>query len=205
MPVSIKDYPSNSDKSKEERQKVSYNKPVVSGKVSVKRKNNIDEKIKQQTEELKRYTIQEVIMPSLKDGIWNIFTTALSTFLYNDTSSSVVRNGNQPTPYTSYSSVNSYNRMGRPRVSQNAVKTVKPRPEEEFVFATQQDANTVLDQLREAVANFGVVSVQTLFELCDKTAPFTANKYGWMDLEDAYVQHNREGYVLKLPRSLPLE
>lgn len=205
MPVSIQDYPSNSDKSKEAKQKVPYNKPVVTGKVSVRRKNDVNEKIKQQTEELKRYTIQEVIMPSLKDVIWNIFTTALSTFLYNDTSSSPVRNNRQPAQYTSYSSVSSYNRMGRPRVSQNTVKTVKPRPEEEFVFASKQDADTVLDQLREAVANFGVVSVQTLFELCDRTAPFTANKYGWMDLEDAYIEHNRDGYVLRLPRSLPLD
>ena len=190
MPVEIKDYPSNSDKSKS-KQNVSYNKPSLNGKVSVKKKNEATDRLKEQAKEIKRYTIQEVIMPGLKDTIWNIFTTALNTFLYGQTeSASTIRNR----PYTSsiqYSNTSSYNRVGRPTYRSNAnrttVSSVQNRPEE------------------ESIANFGVVSVQTLFEMCDKTAPFTANKFGWMDLEDASVERTRDGYIIRLPRSLPLD
>ena len=208
MPVEIKDYPSNSDKSKN-KQNVSYNKPALNGKVSVKKKNEATDRLKEQAKEIKRYTIQEVIMPGLKDTIWNIFTTALNTFLYGQTeSASTIRNR----PYTSsiqYSNTSSYNRVGRPTYRSNAnratVSSVQNRPEEEFIFERKSDADTVLDELREAIANFGVVSVQTLFEMCDKTAPFTANKFGWMDLEDASVERTRDGYIIRLPRSLPLD
>lgn len=210
MPVEIKDYPSNSDKTKETTQKVSYNKPTINGKVSVKRKNASAERLKEQAEEIKRYTIQDVILPGLKDVIWDIGTTALNTFLYGHTESATQ---NRNRPYTSsiqYSNTSNYNRVGRPsyssqRPNSSRVASVDTRPEEEFIFERKSDADTVLDELREAVANFGIVSVQSLFEMCGKTAPFTANKFGWMNLDGAYVERTRDGYIIRLPRSLPLD
>mgnify|MGYP004506212527 CR=1 FL=1 len=209
MPVEIKDYPSNSDKSKENGQKVSYNKPTINGKVSVKRKNVSTEKLKEQAAEIKRYTVQDVILPGLKDVIWDIATTALNTFLFGRTESATQ---NRNRPYTSsiqYSSTSNYNRVGRPsyasRPASNRVSSVDTRPEEEFIFERKSDADTVLDELRIAIANFGVVSVQSLFEMCNKTAPFTANKFGWMNLDDAYIERTRDGYAIRLPRSLPLD
>lgn len=210
MPVEIKDYPSNSDKTKANMQKVSYNKPMLNGKVSVKRKSASTERFKEQAEEIKRYTIQDVILPGLKDVVWDIATTALNTFLFGRTESA---SQNRSRPYTSsiqYSSTSNYNRVGRPsyssqRSNSTRVASVDTRPEEEFIFERKSDADTVLDELRGAVANFGVVSVQSLFEMCNKTAPFTANKFGWMNLDDACVERTRDGYIIRLPRSLPLD
>lgn len=210
MPVEIKDYPSNSDKSKEAQTKVSYNKPALNGKVSVKRKNLSADKFKEQAEEIKRYTIQDVILPGLKDVIWDIATTALNTFLFGRTESASPRSNRPYTSSIQYSSTKNYNRVGRPtyssqRPNNSKVSSIDTRPEEEFIFERKSDADTVLDELREAIENFGVVSVQSLFEMCGKTAPFTANKFGWMDLEDAMVERTRDGYVIRLPRSLPLD
>lgn len=212
MPVTIMDYPSNSDKSKGENQQnnseqISYNKPSLNGKVSVKRKSATQARLKQQAEEIKRYTIQDVILPGLKDVIWDIATTALNTFLYERTESAQQRGHRPYTSSIQYSTTANYNRVGRPtrNPGRSRVTNVETRPEDEFIFERKSDADTVLDSLREAIAEFGVVSVQSLFELCQKTAPFTANKFGWMDLEDAFVERTRDGYILRLPRSLPLD
>lgn len=208
MPVTIMDYPSNSDKSKEqESNKVSYNKPALTGKISVKRKNMTSERLKEQAEEIKRYTIQDVILPGLKDVIWDIATTALNTFLFGKTESAQQR---RDRPYTSsiqYSAMNNYSRVGRPSYNQkrSRVSSADNRIEDEIIFERKSDADTVLDLMREAVAEFGVVSVQTLFELCDRTAPFTSNKFGWMNLDDASVERTRDGYIIRFPRSLPLD
>ena len=208
MPVEIKDYPPNSDKSKREgTNHIQYNKPKLSGKVAVRKNNTVVQQLKSQTEELKQHAIEDVILPGLRDAVWDIFTTTLSSLLYGTTGAGPRRqNGSRPfTSSINYASTNSYNRMGRPQSSPNKVAKVKPRPEEELIFACKADAEAALDALRESVASYGVVSVQSLFEMCDRTAPFTSNKYGWMDLEDAYIERVREGYILRMPRSLPLE
>lgn len=207
MPVDIKDYPPNSDKSKNE---TDYTKPTVRGKVSVRKTSEMSKRLRSGAKEIEDYTLKEVLLPGIKNAVWDIFTTALNILLYGE-SDTPNRTGNMrygssinySRNYASTGNLRKLERANRP--SNNAVKQVKSRPEEEIIFERKADADLVLDNLREAIQEFGTVSVQTLFDMCQQTAPWTANKYGWMDLEDAYVQRVRDGYILNLPRSLPLD
>lgn len=210
MPVEIKDYSPNSDKHKNDQ--TNYTKPVLTGRISTKRTTNTVNKAKERAETIKRHAIQDVLLPGLKDAAWDIFSNALSVILYGESRSAPRRGRQSPSeaPFTSsiqYSSVGRYNSMQRPYLGgRSTVSNVRPRPENDLgIFTNEADAYTVLDAMREIVACDGVVSVQTLFDICDQTAPYTATRYGWKDLEDARVDRVRDGWVLSFPRSLPID
>ena len=141
----------------------------------------------------------ELIIPAGRDLLFNVVTSVSQTLIYGESEPPSTSNGVNRIPY---SSISNYNRVGRPT---SRVQKIRQRPEDGFVFERKSDADTIIEELREACDSFGVVTVQALYEICDKTAPYTANKYGWMNLDDARVERTRDGYVLKLPRSMPLD
>jgi hypothetical protein len=49
-----------------------------------------------------------------------------------------------------------------------------------------------------------LVSVADLYDLVGVTGNYTDNKYGWTDIRSASVIRVRDGYMLKLPKALPL-
>ena len=56
----------------------------------------------------------------------------------------------------------------------------------------------------ELIATYGLVSVADLYDLVGIAGSYTDNKYGWTDIRNASVVRVRDGYVIKLPRALPL-
>jgi hypothetical protein len=59
--------------------------------------------------------------------------------------------------------------------------------------------------MQDIVATYGMVTVNDLYEMTPLTPPFTAQKYGWMDVSRAEVIRVRDGYILKLPRAVPID
>ena len=63
----------------------------------------------------------------------------------------------------------------------------------------------VLDQLEAAINQYQIVSVADLYDLAGITCrSYTANKYGWTDLQSAKVVRTRDGYILQLPRTVQI-
>jgi hypothetical protein len=57
----------------------------------------------------------------------------------------------------------------------------------------------------DIINRYGVVSVGDLYDLAGiSTTNYTVNKYGWTNIRSAHVVRTRDGYLLKLPRALPL-
>ena len=48
------------------------------------------------------------------------------------------------------------------------------------------------------------VSVADFYDLVGVSGNYTDNKYGWTDIRNASVIHVRDGYMIKLPKALPL-
>ena len=59
--------------------------------------------------------------------------------------------------------------------------------------------------MQDVIARYGVVTVADLYDMADRTAPYTSQKYGWMDVSTAETQRVRDGYILKLPRAYPID
>ena len=204
MPVEIKEYSTNDSLVKkdvsQDTKKVDYTAPK--GKVTLK-KSKMDSLgksvIQGSITDAIANAISDLIIPAGRDLLFNVVTSVSQTLIYGESDQPSVSNGVNRIPY---SSISNYNRMGRPT---SHVQKVRQRPEDGFILERKSDADTSLEHLREACDNFGVVSVQALYEICEKTAPYTANKYGWMNLDDARVERTHDGYTLKLPRSMPLD
>ena len=51
---------------------------------------------------------------------------------------------------------------------------------------------------------YQVVSVADFYDLVGVSGNYTDNKYGWTDIRNASVIRVRDGYMIKLPKALPL-
>ena len=72
-------------------------------------------------------------------------------------------------------------------------------------FSRKRIAATVKKTLESAIANYGIASVADLYDLAGITCRnYTANRYGWTDIQSAKVIRTREGYTLQLPRTVQI-
>ena len=89
---------------------------------------------------------------------------------------------------------NSYNRSSRTGYSYD-----------DIIFDNRGEAEDVLARMDELVATYGLVRVADLYDLVGITGNFTDNRYGWTDIRSAKIVIVSDGYMIKLPRALPLD
>ena len=76
---------------------------------------------------------------------------------------------------------------------------------DEIILETRGEAEDVLSHLVDLTIDYGQATVADLYDLVDITSEFTDNKYGWTDLRNASVSRVRGGYLINLPRAVPLD
>ena len=61
--------------------------------------------------------------------------------------------------------------------------------------------------MEDLLDQYKLVSVADLYDLVGISGDYTDNKYGWTNLRNARVERLRyeDGYILKLPKALPLD
>ena len=188
-------YQSNSNKSKrkavEDKNKVDK---IVKGKVKTKKKNSILASfINDDLQDIKKYIIEDVLIPTIKKTIADVVKNSIDMFFYGEVSRTN-RSNSSRISYSSY-----YDRDREPRSRRNSLLI------DDIVLESRAEAEEVLDRLDEMIEEFGMASVLNLYDLIGVTAPFTADKYGWTDIRNATAVRVRDGYLLKLPRVMPLD
>ena len=190
-------YQSNSNKSKrkavEDKKKVDK---IVKGKVKTKKKNSILASfINDDLQHIKKYIVEDVLIPTIKKTITDVVKNSIDMFFYGEVSRSNRSNSSR----ISYSSYYDRDREPRSRSRRNSLLI------DDIVLESRAEAEEVLDRLDEMIEEFGMASVLNLYDLIGVTAPFTADKYGWTDIRNATAVRVRDGYLLKLPRVMPLD
>lgn len=200
------DYRPNSHKyreeqrASEERQKVGK---VVSGTVKSKKKSGMqkfaDRFISEDADNLKSYISEDIIIPGIKNIIEDIVIKGIRILLRGQTGSR--KDSNIPGTRVSYRDC--YDRDSR---SNNYIRANSSRYSyEDVIFDNIADAKEVLSKMDEIVDTYKMVCVADLYDLVGITASTTDYKYGWTDIRSARVESTREGYLLKLPKALPLD
>jgi hypothetical protein len=233
--VMVVDYPSNANakkmqnaaaKEKDEPEKASvpegYEKPpegksldkIVSGKV-VARKKGIGRKIVdtftggESMDVVGNYLVFDVALPALKNLVSDMVSQGIERALFGESArrGAATRTiGRSFTNYGSYSSKSPTGRAGEsdsPRSLGSRSRAVHDF--REIVLENRGEAEEVIDTLREAVQQYQVATVGDLYDLVGVTPKFTDQKWGWSDLRDAGVERVRDGYLLRLPRTEPLD
>ena len=71
-----------------------------------------------------------------------------------------------------------------------------------IMFDDQNKVESILNDMRSCVKNYGYVTVCDLFDLLDVKTVYSDNQYGWVDLSDGCV--HSFGCVMKLPDIIPI-
>ena len=200
-------YTPNSHKYKERQKQESTREKrvekVVHGSVKAKKRNSVskfaDAFISDDVGNVKSYVVTDILIPAIKNTILDIITDSANMIF----GGSARRKSNTPASRVSYGSFFNDSRSSSRRFEE---RSAKPRYSyDQFTFDHRNDAMDVLSTLREALDLYGQVTVADFYDAIGVTGEFTDNEYGWINLSTAEVIRTREGYVIKLPRALPIE
>lgn len=198
------DYKSNSHKSKAEGATEKRVGKVVTGAAKTRKKKEIhkitDLIFAEDFGTVKEFLIYDVLIPGVKNLVLDILIDgATRTF-----GGSGSRRGGARTS-TDYVSYNRYSDRGNRRSERDS----KPRAGfdyEDIIFESRGDAELARDAMDDMIDRYGVVTVADLYDMAEITPPYTANKYGWTNIRNAEPARLREGgYVLKLPKAMPID
>lgn len=201
------DYPSNSRKSNEPVPK--NIEPIVTGKV-VRRKAPLGRRfmetfIQGNAEDVREYLIFDVFFPAMKDTVFKLLTEAGSGMLFGSSRSVGPRTitTQATTGYTTYN-----------RYSAPAQKPAKPTLSkagrqnhtfDEIVLASRAEAEEAIDRLYGLIETYDFASVADLYKMLNITPEYTDDAYGWTSLKGAQPRATAGGYLLDLPKPLPLD
>ncbi len=198
-------YKSNSDKAKQEQKTEKKIEPVVNGKAKIRKKGEAqkfaDIFLAEDVNNVKSYIFSEVIVPNLKKVVSDVITTGIDMILYGESKHS--RNNNNTVYKTSYRSY--FDQCADPIRAGSANSRRNGLRYDDILFDSRGDAEAVLDTMNDIIDRYGTVSVADLYDLAQvPNDNFTMNRYGWTNINGAYAHRVRDGYILKLPCTKPL-
>ena len=198
----MEEYKSNSHKSRQNQNDDIPEKrveKVVSGSVKSKKKNGLQKItnvfVPEDVDDVKSYIFEDIVVPAVKD----IILDAVRAFLGVSGSS---RGGRSST-----SSKVSYRKYYDDRDRRDSGHTTRTRTGydyDDIILESRGEAEDVLERMDELIATYQLVSVADFYDLVGVSGNYTDNKYGWTDIRNASVIHVRDGYMIKLPKALPL-
>ena len=196
----MNDYKPNSHKSKQEQEARAEKgkfESVVSGGVKTRKKSDI----RGRANDIKNYVVGDVLVPSAKKTLFDIIKLGAEMFLFGE-STGRRGDGRSGAPKISYRDF--YGRREddrRPTVSRPTSRF----DYDDIIFESRGDATVVLDLMQGAIDTYGVVTVADMYDMANLTEPYTANRYGWTSLKNADVVPVRGGFVIDLPKAMPID
>lgn len=202
-------YPSNS-KMQPPESSVENSEPKRLDKVTksetVEKKPSIGKRliglfVSDDAQEIKRYLIDDLIIPSIKTGI----LSALEMIFFHRTNgygnwrpTDYSKSSQRPTTY-SYSSQSRTTTVnaGQNRSANGSLKTI--------LYKTRFDAEAVLRALDEQIVTYGEATVMQYYDASDVDSQFTDAKWGWKDISTARIYPVSGGFSIQMPKPIYLE
>lgn len=194
---------SNRFKNEQKEQEKRVEKPVVTGKVVAKKPSAFrkltGEFISEDAKNVKSYVVGEVLIPAVKKAISDIVTDGIDMILYGESRKGGKRSTSDRVSYRNY-----YDRDNRSsRDSRNTLGSGYSY--DDIILDTRGEAEDVLSRMDELIDAYQVVRVADLYDLVGITGNYTDNKYGWTNIRNAEVVRVRDGYMIKMPRAVPID
>jgi len=208
------DFPSNEDDGKATEEAWQHKPSVVSKPAKMVKKETPMKRFwnklfRQDLDDLSKYAkenLADIALRAIGDWLINVIEEATGS-----------RNGRRSNVRNDISYTNRYNSgsyRANPGVPVNGVNTSSYSQAssggsgrfDEISLYTRDDAEKVLNNMINAINEYGQVSVADMKEFAGMSAAYTENSYGWKGnmLGSADVRRTRNGYTLILPRAIPL-
>jgi hypothetical protein len=198
-------YTPNSHKYKEEQKNATTVEKRVQKVVKspVKTKKNEIRKfadifISEDVANVKNYIFMDVLVPAIKKAIYDIVTNGIDMFLYGGSGKNKNSSPGTKVSYRSY-----YDQKNSGHHSSESNRSNTGFEYDDIIFNDRGEAEAALEQMKDAINRYGIVTVADLYDMAGLTAPYTSQKYGWFSVNGVMVTRVRDGYVLKLPKAEP--
>lgn len=172
---------------------------VDKGKVISKKRSFIDRFVskflKRDFKELKKDVVKNVIIPGVKHLILDGLSMAFfqRTINWGNLANNFTRGGSRVN-YNSYYRGDSSNSS-----SNNGNNYYDEAPKIDYrnvVLCERADAETVVDQLRGRIQEYGSASVADLFDLVNLSGAYTDNNWGWKDPRSIGIKPHPDGWLI---------
>ncbi len=202
-------YKPNSDALKEQRSRVRPEEKkvekVVTGVVKTKKKSKINNFmgniISEDAKSVKSYVFGEVLIPAIKKAISDIVTDGIDIILYGESRGRNKRSTADRVSYRNYYD----DRGSRPRMNERQAIMAGSYSYDDIILSSRGEAEDVLARMDELMDTYGLVRVADLYDLVGITGNYTDNKYGWTNIRNADIIRVRDGYMIKMPRAVPID
>jgi len=177
--------------------------PVVSGGATLQKKTGfgriLSSIVASSAEEMGEWFKEEMLLPWIKKGIWDLFTNGIDMLVYGRGGSKRSSSNISKVSYNMISSSKSYKSDGE-RSSRSSIFDY-----DTIVFDNRGDAEAVLASMDELIDQFGLATIADFYELANVDSPnYTANDYGWRNIKNAQILRCRDGYIIKMPKASPI-
>lgn len=185
---------------------------VVSGNVDVSTRKKVkDAFIQKDGKTIRDYAFFDVFIPSVKRTIYDLITRIFGLALFGDKSGGGGSGYSSGTDYAKpYQTVayRSDGSMYRPYTSP------APQPKstaptgyeyESWVFSNRGDGEAVLNQLSDIIETYGFTTIVDLYDSVGKTAPYTADNFGWRSLNGCELKLCSGGWRLSMTPPSPIK
>lgn len=179
---------------------------VVNGPVKIKKKSGVEKLsgafISEDASKVKSYIIEDVLIPTIKKTIYDIFTESLNMIFFGGSAQNRSSNAVGKVSYRNYNSISTNNR----NTLQNS-NYRRTYDYENVIIPSRGEAEAALSEMDAIIDAYGVVKVSDFYEIVGIDGDPTANKYGWMNINSARIERliDGSGYVIKLPKAVPLD
>lgn len=146
------------------------------------------------------FALIDVLFPAIKRGIADTFQNLVEMMLFGVARPKSSKGGGERVSYASYYKSDA----GSNRRNDNAYRNTR-HDYRDIVLSTRGEAEEVIDVLTGIVEEYRQATVSDLYDAVGITGDFTDAKYGWTNLSNAKIRMTRDGYLLDLPRAIPLD
>lgn len=145
--------------------------------------------------------MKDVLMPGLKRTFADIIKSGVDMMIYDDSAQRRLNDG-RGIPYSSYFGNSA--RVERPGTNLQPVRS-NVFIVNDVTYDTKVDADNVLYTLRDLISRYNKASVEDFYNASNLKPNFTDSKWGWTNLDNAYVYLSMNRWAIKLPKAEPLE
>lgn len=205
------DYPSNSRNPKEPTIKEPVT-AVVTGPVVFQDKSQSrklkDLLIVESPEQAFQGVIFDVVLPAIKDLIldssWSMLERILGGSSRRPGSRLNTIPGMRPNPPVNYSQMH---KQPQVPIARSVLTAQDQFQIQDIVMQNRGEMEFVLEGISNLIERYEQASVSDLYSLLGRSAPYTYENWGWVDIREATIRRLRggEGYILDLPQPITLK
>ena len=174
---------------------------AIQGTAKVKKSNELrkitDIFISEDIANVKSYIVMDVLIPTIKKAVSDIVKNGIDMILYGSVSP---MRSNSTANRISYSKYYDDNR--------NTVRDSRAKSgfrSDDIIFDNRGEAEIVLSKMDEIIDTYGIVTIADFYDLAGVTGDYTTNNYGWTNIRNAEVVRVRDGYIIKMPKAMPID